>query len=399
MRILQICPKPPFPSVDGGTLAMHAVTEGLLEAGMSVRILAIETEKHPFLIDRIPSDYKTKTKIETVFVNTKINLFSAFFNLFSSSCYNVNRFFSSTFEKRIIDVLQQETFDIVQLESLYLADYIDVIRKNSKAKIILRAHNVESDLWKRRTLLEKNPLKRKWFKHLTKNISNCEIDSLKKVDGIIPITQKDADAISKMIQVNRPILVLPFAMDLPEEKSVEPVKRGTVFHLGAMDWEENREGVSWLINEVWPKVISKIPSAELHLAGRGLQINDGKYAGPNIFNHGEIEHAENFMNEFAIMVVPLLSGGGMRIKLVEGMALGKAIVSTSIGAEGTETQNEKEIMIENSPKGFADAICNLLNNEIFARELGIRAKQFAKNNFDMHSSSKKLTDFYTSILR
>ncbi|HET6990176.1 MAG TPA: glycosyltransferase family 4 protein [Bacteroidia bacterium] len=400
MRILQICPKPPLPSVDGGTLAANSVTEAILNSGNEVRVLTIATKKHPFLPGKMSPEYKSATKIEAVAVNTDVNFFSAFFNLFSSSCYNVNRFYSLDFENKLISILQKETFDVIQLESLYMSTYIDAIRKYSKAKIILRAHNVESDLWKRRTLLEKNLLKRRWFNHLTKNISLCETDSFGKVDAIIPITNQDSIAISKMLNgKNKPIFVLPFAMNLPEKKSSGTPKQGTVFHIGSMDWAENIEGVTWLVNEVWPKIISKTPFAELHLAGRGLKADDMRYAGKNIFNHGEVESAEDFMNEFSVMTVPLLSGGGMRVKLVEGMALAKAIVSTSIGAEGTETEKEKEIMIENSAEEFAEAICNLLNNEIFARELGNRAKEFAKSHFDLALSSKKLNDFYGSLIR
>jgi glycosyltransferase involved in cell wall biosynthesis len=400
MRILQLVPKPPLPSVDGGTLAMNSVTEAILNSGNEVRVLAIETKKHPFVPEKISGEYKSATKIEAVFVNTDVNIFSAFFNLFSSESYNVNRFYSSAFENKLATILQNEKFDIVQLESLYMSPYIDIIRNYSKAKIVLRAHNVESDLWKRRTALEKSLLKKKWFSHLTKNISRCEIESFEKIDGIIPITGIDGIAISKMSAgKKRSMLVLPFAMRLPEKKQELREKPGTVFHIGSMDWSENSEGVKWLVKEVWPKIISKTPYAELHLAGRGLKKDDPEFSGKNIFNHGEVENAEEFMNSYSVMTIPLLSGGGMRVKLVEGMALGKAIVSTSIGAEGSETKNEQEIMIENSSDDFAEAVCNLLNNEIFSRELGIRAKDFSKSHFDLNASSEKLIEFYGSLTR
>lgn len=142
----------------------------------------------------------------------------------------------------------------------------------------------------------------------------------------------------------------------------------------------------------------KIPYATLHLAGRGLTQGDETYYGENIFNHGEVESAEQFMNKFEVMAIPLLSGGGMRVKLVEGMALGKAIVSTSIGAEGTTTENGKELLIENEALDFANAICNLIHNPIFAEELGKRANKFALEHFNLSESSKKLNEFYTSLM-
>ncbi|CAN5130395.1 glycosyltransferase family 4 protein [soil metagenome] len=399
MRILQLTPKPPLPAVDGGALAMNSVTEGLLSENHSVKVICIETKKHPFLTEKISAEYKKATTIESVYVSTGVNIFSAFFNLFSSSSYNVDRFYSKTFANKLIAILQKEKFDIVQIEGLYMMPYFEIIRQYSKAKIILRAHNVESKLWGRRTEQEKSGLKKKWFQHLTKNMLSYERNAFSIADGILPITPEDAKTIAELLNGKTPpIAVLPFAMQLPEIISEEKAKPFTVFHIGSMDWEPNSEGVNWLTKEIWPLVLSKIPHAELHLAGRCLEKDDLRFYGKNIFVHGEVENAFDFMNEYFIMTVPLLTGGGMRVKLVEGMALGKAIVTTSIGAEGTNTTNEQQLMIQNSPEDFATAICQLLNNEVFSNALGKRAKDFAKTNFDSAVASKKMTDFYSSLL-
>jgi len=188
MRILQICPKPPLPAVDGGALAMHAVTEGLLQAGMSVKVLAIATEKHPFLPDKISAEYKSATGIETVFIDTGVKYIPAFLNLFSSSSYNVNRFYSVEFANKLKSVLEKETFDIIQLESLFVAPYLYMIRQFSKAKVVLRAHNVESKLWERRAEQENQSLKKRWFKKGQKWRTGCEgrISVLKRRHGWNP---------------------------------------------------------------------------------------------------------------------------------------------------------------------------------------------------------------------
>ncbi|CAN5795571.1 glycosyltransferase family 4 protein [soil metagenome] len=400
MRILQLTPKPPVPAVDGGTLAMNSVTESLLSAGHEVKVICIETKKHPFLPDKIDAAYKNATQIEAFFIDTSVNITSAFANLFSSSCYNVDRFYSQEFANKLALTLQKEIFDIIQLESLYMMPYFDVIRKNSKAKIILRAHNVEAHLWNRRAVQEKNLVKKRWFKHLAKNLFTYEAAAFAKADGILPITAEDERTITEMTKgrINT-MEVLPFAMRLPESSTGKKTKPFSVFHIGAMDWQPNIEGVCWLVSEVWPKVLASVPHAELHLAGRDFPTGDARFEGKNIFVHGEIVNAFEFMNEYGIMTVPLLTGGGMRVKLVEGMALGKPIVSTSIGAEGTATENEKQLMIKNTAVDFAIAICQLLNNEIYAKELGHRAKDFAKTHFDSDSASKKLTDFYSSITK
>ena len=123
MKILQLCNKPPLPAVDGGTLAMHAVTQGFMECGndVNVRVLAIETEKHPFQEEKLTEEYKRETGIETVFVDTGVKFLPAFFNLFSSASYNVERFYSKEFDTKLEDILKKENFDIIHLESIFVA--------------------------------------------------------------------------------------------------------------------------------------------------------------------------------------------------------------------------------------------------------------------------------------
>ncbi len=398
MRVLQLCPKPPFPASDGGTLAMHSVTEGLLKTGQEVRVLSIETEKHPFRKDELPPSYLGATKAEAVFVDTRVKLFPAFTALFSASAYVANRFYSEAFSMKLEKVLQEETFDIIQLESLYMAPYLDVIRRHSKAKIVLRAHNVESALWKRRTASEKNVLKRTWFRNLTKKLARYEAEVLRAVDALVPITPEDAAAFSRMLKgASHPVHVLPFAMRPP---TIQPgvVRPDTVFHIGAMDWAPNEEGVAWLVKEVWPRVLAKRPGATLHLAGKQLEKNDTRFSGKNITVHGEVGDAFEFMGSYAVMAVPLLGGGGMRVKLVEGMALGKPIVTTTIGAEGTGVKSDRHLLVTDTPGAFAEALCLLLEEPGRAAVLGENAKAFVASNFSLAAASEKLNDFYASLL-
>ncbi len=398
MRVLQLCPKPPFPASDGGTLAMHSVTEGLLKTGQDVRVLSIETDKHPFRKNELPSPYLEATKAEAIFVDTRVKLFPAFTALFSASAYVANRFYSEAFSEKLEKVLQEEPFDIVQLESLYMAPYLDVIRRSSKAKIVLRAHNVESALWKRRTVSERSLLKRAWFRNLTNKLARYETKVLHAVDALVPITPEDAAAFSRMLKgAPHAVHVLPFAMRPP---TIRPavVLPGTVFHIGAMDWAPNVEGVSWLVKEVWPRVIARMPGAALHLAGKQLEKSDMRFSGRNITVHGEVDDAFEFMGGYAVMAVPLLGGGGMRVKLVEGMALGKPIVTTTIGAEGTGVKSDRHLLIADTPGAFAEALCLLLEEPGRASALGENAKAFVASNFSLAAASEKLNDFYASLL-
>ncbi|GAB4134125.1 MAG: glycosyltransferase family 4 protein [Bacteroidia bacterium] len=399
MKILQICNKPPLPPVDGGCMAMHSITEALMLGHMTVQVLAMETDKHPFRPEKLPPGYLQKTNTEVVYINTKVNPAKAFINLFQDTSYNVDRFISKDFERKLSDLLEQESYDIIHLESIYVTPYIPLIREKTNAPIVLRAHNVESLVWERRTAVEKNNLKKFWFGILTEKLKHYEEDIIRKVDAIVPITSYDADVFELWLRKKgTPILVLPYAMKLPErKKELQPIHK-SVFHIGAMDWLPNINGVKWLVREVWPKVITQVPDATLHLAGKGLKKDDPAYSGTNIVVHGEVEDSVEFMQQHQVMAVPLFSGGGMKIKMIEGMATGKAIVTTPIGIEGIHFIPGVHGQLATNEDQFAEAIIRYFRNPGMMTDYSLNAYFLASDEHEIKHASQRLCEFYYSLL-
>jgi polysaccharide biosynthesis protein PslH len=397
MKILQICNKVPFPPKDGGCIAMNNLTQGLLNEGHQVKVLAINTPKHFTKIEDLPSDYRTKTNIEAVFIDTSVKAIPAFLNLFSTKSYNINRFYSADFENKIIQVLKTETFDVVQLESLFVSMYISVIRKYSKANIVLRSHNIEYTLWDRNATATKSSIKRLYFRFLAKRLKRYEQNCLSFYDGVAAITEADAEWF-RINGFKRSIAVIPFGIDINsiEEKSITAEKE-SLFHIGAMDWQPNIEGINWFIENIWDKVHLKYPSLKLYLAGRNMSPELKNMRRDNIIVVGEVENAHDFIRSKGLMIVPLLSGGGMRVKLIEGMALEKVIVTTSIGAEGVDCENGKNILIADNPEMFVDAITTYLSDNNYLEQTGKNARQFAVEHYNNADISKRLTQFYRTI--
>ena len=138
---------------------MNSIITGLLEAGHQVKILAVNSEKFHVKESDIPEEYKRKTGIELIDVDLRVRPMKAFANLFTKKSYHVERFVSKTFKERLIEVLKHEHYDVVQLEMLFMAPYVEDIRAHSKAMIVLRAHNVEHKIWERIAKDTKSPLK------------------------------------------------------------------------------------------------------------------------------------------------------------------------------------------------------------------------------------------------
>lgn len=397
MKILQICNKPPYPAVDGGAIAMNNTTQGLISNGYEVKVVAISTAKHPVNIDSLPKDYLVSTKFESVFIDTSIKLKDAFFNLFSSKSYNIERFISNDLTKKLITILEQENFDIIILESLFVAPYIETIKKISKAKIVLRAHNVEYKIWERISSNTKNPIKKSYLSLLAKRLKAYEIKTFKDLDGIVAMTKIDANQFVQL-GFNKCITAVPtgYIINQSDSENVE-VEKNSIFHIASMDWLPNVEGIKWFLNNVWQTVYLNSPNSKLYLAGREMPQEFYDLKLDNVITVGKVESAKEFYLSKKIMIVPVLSGSGMRIKIIEGMALGKVIISTTIGAEGIQVTNNKNILIADSPEEFAEAIIKCTSNEYFCNEIGLNAQKLIVEKYSNLDLSNQLISFFNLI--
>lgn len=398
MKILQICNKPPFPPVDGGCVAMNAITSGLLANGHKVKVLAVSTKKHPFLEKQIPAEYFKRTGIETVFIDTSLSFSKGFSNLFSKGSYNVERFYSKAFESKLEEILSAENYDVVHFESIFVAPYLETVKRFSQVKTVLRAHNVEHQIWERMTTQTSNPFKKMYLRFLAKRLKEYELNVLKRFDGIATITAEDKNYfLEKGIAVKTD--VFPLGIDSAQYKpaQIKDVEFPSLFHLGSMDWMPNEEAIKWFLEKVWIDIHSAFPDLKLYLAGRNMPEWLQTLQLPNVKISGEVLNAQGFMSKKAIMVVPLLSGGGMRVKIIEGMALGKAIVSTTIGAEGIEVKDGDNILIADTPEQFMQQIGKCVNDINFYNRIAVNARKHALANYDYKEIAGKLIYFYKQL--
>ena len=402
MRVLQLCHKPPQPSVDGGCIAINNITKGFIENGVDVKVLTISTQKHPFDKKHYSDHYQSATNIESVFVDTRINLVDAFSSLVTSDSYNISRFFSTDFDILLRKTLEANEYDIIHLESLFMAPYSHTIRRFSNAKIILRSHNLEHIIWQRLSIAPANPAKKVYLKILAQQLKKYETNVFSSIDGIASISSQDQN---KYIQLGckKPMITIPFGISLKAYNSEAQLRKSLVnefklFHIGAMDWKPNVEGISWFIEEVWPFVLKANPDLELHIAGRSMPDWLIEKEVPNMTNHREVESAQDFMLSNDIMIVPLLSAGGMRVKIIEGMALGRVIISTVIGAEGIDYKDGDNILIANNAKEFNDKLTWLKANPEKLYEIGQNGKKLVETYYNNQRITEKLLSFYDKVL-
>ena len=375
---------------------MNSVTQGLLSAGCEVRVLSLCSDKHPVLESRMTESYRNATRFEAVHIDLGIHPLDAGVAMLCGESYHVKRFISKAFAERLAQVLEEERFDVVYVESVFMTPYVPIIREHSQAKVFLRAHNVEHTIWRRVAQSERNPFKRWYLKHLSLTLAAYEKEHLNDYDGVVSITENDARQLREM-GCRKPILSIPFGIT-PETGTQVDEEPNSLFHIGSMDWMPNQEGVRWFLKQVWPKVHERLPQLTLYLAGRKMPDDLMRLDMEGVRVLGEVPDATYFIASKQINVVPLLSGSGIRVKIIEAMSVGKVVVTTTIGAEGIGCTDGKDVLIANTPDQFVKQLERCVNDPELCRTIGANAAHLIAEQYGNEQLTQRLLEFYDQIL-
>ncbi|MGI4867871.1 MAG: glycosyltransferase family 4 protein [Janthinobacterium lividum] len=420
MHVLQVCYRVPYPPHDGGAIGVYEIIRGVSEAGHQVTVLAVNTPKHyqpATALDHLGPN----VRMLTVDVDTRLSPWKALRNLlgtnsswgFGAFPYNVERFISREFAARLTELLRTERFDVVHFDGTFVAFYARWLTGEGAAgrvpawpelpPFILRAHNVEYIIWQRLAASEKNPLKRWYLSVLAERLQKFERWMLHGFDAIAAITAEDVARLQELKgHINGPVAVIPAPANMRRfrpDPARQPKPR-TVFMLGSLNWLPNLEGVDWFLREVWPQAHRELPELELHLAGTDppAYLTSRPKGQENVFVHGFVESAADFMQAYELMLVPLLSGGGMRIKIVEGMALGKAILSTTIGAEGIEAQDGQELLLRDGAAAWLDALRAYYHGQLPLAAMGAAAARTAQARYSTEAVAQGFVALYQQAI-
>jgi len=394
MNVLLICNKFPYPAKDGSSIAIMRMIDTMLTAEITVHLFSLNTKKHYKNTNDIQQKYGNNINVTSVDVDTKITPTNTLVNLLGKQSFHVSRFFNGAVARKLEEVLKAEKFDILQFEGIFMAPYLAIAQQLSKAKTVLRTHNIEHKIWERFLKTENNYLKSKYLKLQTNRLKKYEIVMAPYFDGILGISDTDLSFFQEITK--KPGLSLACAVNLENYPEL-PSEKNNFFHLGAMDWMPNVAGMQWFLKEVWPLVLNTLPKAEFILAGREMpqELLEHKQKGVSVL--GEIDDARDFYRKNGMLIVPLLSGSGIRIKLIEGLSYGKAVVSTPVGAEGIAITDNKNILLAETPQAFANAMIELYNHTEKRLALGKAARVFSLNQYDMKKLSKELMQFYRTL--
>jgi glycosyltransferase involved in cell wall biosynthesis len=220
-----------------------------------------------------------------------------------------------------------------------------------------------------------------------------------KVDGFLAISAPDYNFFHKRFSQLKGN-VIPMGIDIDHyiiENEYIPTVNPKLFHIGSMNWVPNLEGLEWFFDEVWKIILFRHPELTFNLAGRGIPKKWQLLNIPNVIVDGEVEDANQYILSKDIMIVPLLSGSGVRIKIIEGMALGKTIITTPIGAEGLDVEHGVNIFIADTPQEFADLIDKCIDNPELCKIIGENARNYVILNHNNEIITQNIISLYEEI--
>jgi glycosyltransferase involved in cell wall biosynthesis len=387
----------PSPPKDGGCMAMLNMAETLHLIGADVKMLAMDTHKHPLMNNAYSEDFKLKFNPESIAIDTRITAKKAITNLlFSKRSYHLVRFECKAFTDKVIELLNTFQPDMVLLDSLYTCGYINTIRTHSKAKIIYRAHNVEYLIWDTIAKQTNQALKKYYLNIQSRRLQKEEMQMIALCDAVIAITEKDHQFFSLHFPKKK-ILTFPFTVDLRQYPVNDDYRTQALFFIGAMDWHPNLEAVQWFLEKVWPAVTKKYGDVKFYIAGKAMPLSLKKDVHQHVINMGEVDDAGKFIFGFPMMVAPLFSGGGLKIKMIEAMASGKVVICTSKAAEGIKAIDGTHLLIAETAEAFVQKIDDCLNGKINLKGIGENARKLIDSHFGIASKAITIQTFLQSV--
>lgn len=294
-------------------------------------------------------------------------------------------------------VVSGRRFDVIQVEFPSCAAY-DFSAAVGRPRLCLDQHNIEYDVRRRTAEMDVGLVRRAYSAIDWRKLRREEHRAWRRFHGCIVASERDGELLRRDVPRAR-TAVVPNGVDTDAfapmpELGTEP---DTVLFFGALSYHPNTDGLLFFLREAWPLLKARRPGVKLRIVGPTPPPSIASWPDPSVEVVGYVDDIRPHIARAAVVVVPLRIGGGTRLKILEAMALGKAIVSTTLGAEGIDVTHEREILVADDGVALATQIDRVLSDDVLSRRLGAAARELAVERYSWRSSAERLTRFYEEL--
>lgn len=393
-RMLFLTARAPYPLNDGWKIRTYNLIKGAALAGYSVDLLSfVGGEEERALLrdglsgvcDGVYSIMREKSYAMSDLVRGALT--ATPFPVLNYSVHGMRR--------KVAELATANRYGVIQAEDIVMGQY--ALEAGSRIKI-LDMHNVESELMRRYSAVESSPAKRAYASITARKLSSYEDNVAGSFDAALVCSENDREILARRGAYKR-VEVVPNGVDCSHYAgwAMRPVEPSTLVFVGRMDYHANVSGMTYFVDKVFGLIKKTSPGARLIIVGSGPSPEVMALRGDDVTVTGSVKDVREYLAKAAVVVVPLLVGGGTRLKILEAMAMGKAIVSTSLGCEGIDASDGGNILIADAPEEFARKVSLCLNDAGLRRRIGASAMEFVKSRYDWGIVLKKMAGVYEEL--
>jgi glycosyltransferase involved in cell wall biosynthesis len=319
-------------------------------------------------------------------------------SLFTRDPLSVNWVKSAGMKRQLQALMGDVKFDLVHFDTISLAAYRNEVGGIPK---ILNHHNIESHLLKRRTLFEKNPLKRLYYAIEGSKLERYEQTACAEFDTNFTVSALDRQRLLELVPAARAD-VIANGVDIEYFKpDGSPASAGNLLMASGMNWFPNRDAVMYMCNEIWPLLTRQAPDLSWTVVGASppQQVLDLAARDPRVTVTGFVNDVRPYLSGAEIYLCPMRDGGGTRVKILDALAMGKAIVATTMGCEGIDVTPDRNVLIANTPQEFAEQIQRLHNDPGLRQRLGQEARRLAADYYSWPVIGNNLSAVYRRLTK
>ena len=395
MRLLFLSITVPFPATDGGRLRVLNLLKQVAQRNR-VTFLALETQP----TDGEGTEYLRSLGIEAHLVPRcsrlpLINLRSGSQAALKRKPLTVARYDVPAFRRSFHSLLETGSFDLIHYEMFHTGQYC----LGANAKSLLSLQNVDSHIWRRLREQTSNPLRKCVFWTQERAFRRYERTMSNRFDLVACASEVDRNLMEEICP-GLSADVIPNGVDTElYQPNHEDEEETALIYTGSMDWFPNEDAAIYFIEEILPTIQTKYPNLRFYVVGQSPTERLKRYGNrPGVVVTGRVDDVKPHIARATVYVVPLRIGGGTRLKILEALAMGKAVMSTSVGAEGLNLTVGDEIMIADEPTKFADVVVQLMVDKAMRRELGDNGRRRVEAEYDWRRIGEKLQGMYEALV-
>lgn len=396
MKILVVTTKSPYPLFEGRALRTYNLIKQAAREHEIHLLSFVQTTEDLEGIEHMRSICKTVDYEKLYFNASKVQIVKdAFCELFSCAPLPVVKYRSANMRAKLRRLMREHHFDLVHLDMLHLADYQEIC---GDVPVVLVEHNVEYVILKRRVDNETHPVRRAYLRYQAAKLKGYEAFACKRANHVVSVSDLDTEHLRRLAPGSR-VTTVPNGVDTEYFYAQgQSARSSKLVFVGGFTWYPNLDAIRYFCEEIMPVLLKAVPDIELTVIGKHPETDLVREIAkhPKINLAGQVDDIRPYVDEAAVYVVPLRIGGGTRLKILDALAMSKAIVSTSVGCEGLAVEDGKTILVADTPEAFSKAVVKILRDPELAKNIGQRGRELVETCYDWSAVSKRLLSVYAA---